>query len=891
MIEVRLLGPLEVAVDGVPARLPGRRERTIVAALAVVPGVRLTADRLTDILWPDEPPGDPGHAIETYVSRIRRALGRGAVSSGPLGYAMAVDVETDVARFEERVQAAREASRDGLAAVALAAYEAALGMWRGGVLQDLGEAPFLAAPRAKLEEARRVALEELLALRVASGDHAAAIPMLAELVEAEPLREAARAVLMLALYRAGRQAEALATYHAYRERIDDELGLDPSPALDARYRAILVQDPALLPPGSSSNAGGRRLPAIGTSFVGRDRELGRMRALIARSRLVTLVGPGGSGKTRLAIESAVALAGARADGAWFIPLEGIVDGADVAAVAASSLDVHVAEGRSVADSVVDRLRGSDALLVFDNCEHVIDAAADLIRAILAGTSGTAIIATSRERLRLAAEAVASVPPLDLPPPDADPQAALSFDGPRLFLERASGLDGSLADRPEDVRSIIEICTRVDGLPLGIELLAGLTRALSVREIAARVGAALDVEAAIARDLPARQRTLRATARWSFSLLDPSARVILARLAVFAGSFDIEAAEVVAAGGASRSDALVALPELVDRSLVLRGDADGQTRFRLLSTVRTAARAELLDDTELAHTRAAHARWVDARAASGDGTASDWAMADWIRDIERIGDDVRAALAWAAEPGGDPHVGLRTAVSMGRVWEWRGQADEGRVTLERILPLVAAAPADTRSGAWMWLGYFDWRLGRIDEGHVAVDRALEAAEAAGDESATAGALGIRSLLLRADGRTVEAEQAALDARAIWERRGDPWAIAYTDLLAARAALAGDRVADAAAALSRAESRYAELDYGRGQAWTLMTDALIRRRAGRDSDARALARRAIETARELGDADTEAEGLETLASIAREAGDAAEADALAEAAARLRVTPPR
>jgi hypothetical protein len=229
--------------------------------------------------------------------------------------------------------------------------------------------------------------------------------------------------------------------------------------------------------------------------------------------------------------------------------------------------------------------------------------------------------------------------------------------------------------------------------------------------------------------------------------------------------------------------------------------------------------------------------------------------------------------------------------MGRVWEWRGQADEGRVTLERILPLADAAPADTRSGAWMWLGYFDWRLGRIHEGHVAVDRALEAAEAAGDESATAGALGIRSLLLRADGRTVEAEQAALDARAIWERRSDPWAIAYPDLLAARAALAGDRVADAAAALSRAESRYAELDYGRGQAWTLMTDALIRRRGGRDSDARALARRAIEAARELGDADTEAEGLETLASIARDAGDAAEADALAEAAARLRVTPPR
>ena len=502
-MEIRLLGDLEVVADGVAGTLPGSGERAVLALLAMQAGRTVSADRLVDELWGERLPANPANALQTRVSKLRRQLGAlgadgAAVVTAAPGYRLELDRDrVDALRFERLVAEARAAGDADR-------YAEALALWRGPALADLGD--WAEAEAARLEDLRLTALQERIELDLLAGRHLDVVPELEALVAANPLRERLSAQLMLALYRSGRQADALAVYRRLREELDTRLGLDPSPELRELEAAILRQDPSLgAPPAEPA----RRkelgnLPARVDTLVGRDADVGEVAALAGTARLVTVTGPGGAGKTTLALEAARRLADGFDDGAWFIDLSGASADDDVAAVVAGTLGLSPGDSAgSRAAFLAGQLRDDRRLLVLDNCEHVVDAAAALADRLLAGCPRVRVLATSREALAVAGEVQYALAPLSLP------------DAVELFTRRARAVARDFqAPAPE----VAEVCARLDGMPLAIELAAARVRTLSVAEITARLSDRFKLLVGRSRTAAARHQTLRATVDWSYQLL-------------------------------------------------------------------------------------------------------------------------------------------------------------------------------------------------------------------------------------------------------------------------------------------------------------------------------------------------------------------------------------
>jgi predicted ATPase len=535
-MDFAVLGPLRIGGDGGEIEIPAAKQRSLLAVLllshreAAVP-----AERLIDVLWGEAPPQTAVKALQVYVSNLRRALGPdGArIVTRPGGYAVELAPgELDLERFEALTAAAAGARERGELGAAAAGLREALALFRGAPLSD---APLLgpaAAEADRLADLRVAALEELMDVELARGRHAAVTGELEALTAAHPYRERLHGQLMLALYRAGRQADALEAYRRARERLVEDLGLDPGRELQRLEAAILAQDPALdlaAAPAPAAPAPAPELPALpvpATPLLGREDDLATAAALLAEPhvRLLTLTGPAGIGKTRLALELAHRSAPAFAHGAVLVPLAAVSDPALLAAEIGDALGVPEAD-------LTKALARREVLLVIDNFEHLLAAAADLA-ALLAASPGTKLVVTSRAALRLAGEHELAVPPLP---------AAASAD---LFVGRARALDPRLALSAEDRECVERICERLDGLPLAIELAAARTKVLSPPAILSRLERRLDLLSAGPRDAPARQQTLRAAIGWSYDLLDPEARELFARLGVFVGGWTLETAEAV-----------------------------------------------------------------------------------------------------------------------------------------------------------------------------------------------------------------------------------------------------------------------------------------------------------------------------------------------------------
>ena len=463
--------------------------------------------------------------LHGYVSRLRRVLGAGRLETRPPGYVLRVEPgELDLHRFRELI--AQDRHREALA------------LWRGPALADLAFEDFARSEIARLEELRLSALEGRFEHELAAGRHAELAGELAAAVRAHPLRERLAGQLMLALYRSGRQADALAAYRDARATLVDELGLEPSEELSALQRRILVHDPGL-----DHTRTGRRaeLPASLTSFVGRGRELEQIRALILRPgvRLLTLTGAGGTGKTRLALEVARAVAGEFADGARFAPLAAVAEPEVVPHAIAEALALQQSSGQSIEDALKAFLADRELLLVLDNLEHLLEAT-PLATELLAAAPRLKILATSRTHLNLYGETEYAVPPL-----------SAREEAVALFADRAAAVRPGFAATD----AVGEICARVDGLPLAIELAAARIRTLTPAEILARLDHRLELLAGGPRDVPARQRTLRDTLLWSYDLLAPEEQRLFARLAVFAGGWTLAAADDVCGPGCGRRPAV------------------------------------------------------------------------------------------------------------------------------------------------------------------------------------------------------------------------------------------------------------------------------------------------------------------------------------------------
>jgi predicted ATPase/DNA-binding SARP family transcriptional activator len=677
VFELRFLGPVQAVRAGRDVPLGGPRQRAVLALLALDAGRVVPAGRLVEELWLGRPPLGAAKTLRSYVSRLRSALDpEVAVVARGGGYALGADAgQLDVHRFERLVAGGRAALGSGEPVTAGNRFREALALWRGPAFADVANVEPLAREGARLEELRLAAVEGRLEADLAVGLHPEAAGELEGLVGEHPLRERLWRLLMLALYWGGRQADALAAYQRARAVLAGELGLEPGPELRELERAVLRHEvPPVAPQGDRHN-----LPAQLTSFVGREQELAVLGKLVGEARLVTLTGAGGAGKTRLAVEFAAGVVERFADGVWLAELAGLSDPGLVAGQVMEVLGVRQAGDVPVIEALRYRLRSAELLLVLDNCEHLVDACAQLAGVLLSSSPGLRVLATSREPLGVPGEAACPVPPLALPSDHADPGVIAGTPAVRLFLDRgALARPGAgLAGAPVEV--IGRICRELDGLPLAIELAAARTSTLSVEDVGARLA---DKFAFLAYRRPAadpRHQALKAAIDWSYELLPAAEQDVFRQLSVFAGGFGLAQAAQVCCGG-DEATAFDLVDALASKSLAVAETAGGQTRYRMLETIRQYAAGRLAEAGNAGPARRRHAEAF-------------LMLAERERDLavlSREHDNFRAALSWSLSHDGE--TGPRLARALGGFWLARGFLQEGQDWLERAL---ATAPADPR----------------------------------------------------------------------------------------------------------------------------------------------------------------------------------------------------
>jgi predicted ATPase/DNA-binding SARP family transcriptional activator len=738
--DFRLLGPVEAVRNGTALALGGARQKALLALLLLEPGQAVGQERLCEELWQGRPPAGAETTLRTYVSRLRHALGEAApIRSAGAGYALEVAPERiDAHRFQHLLAEGERALARGAAARAAERLRSALELWRGRPFAGLADEGALRAEADRLEELRLRCLEERLEAELALGKSAELVEELETLVSEDPYRERLWRQLMLALYRSGRQADALAAYRRARTLLDEELGLEPGEELQALERAILRHEvPPAHPPEERHN-----LPAPLSSFVGRETELAEIEQLLAQARLVTLTGVGGVGKTRLALAAARRALPDYAEGVCFLDLAPLSDATLVPSQLAAALELREQPDRSLEQALVSRLRDTELLLLFDNCEHLREACAELAQTLLAACPLLRVLATSREPLGLAGEVDYPVPPL------LEPEAV------RLFLARARETRPRLPDDEPTLASAAQICRELDGLPLAIELAAARAKALSLQEIASRLADRFRFLVSWRRLTPARHRTLKEAIDWSYELLSEEDRTLLARLSVFAGGFTLAAAAGVCLEG-DEERALALVERLFEASLLLAEQREGETRYRLLETVRQYAAEKLAEAGEAALFRRAHADYF----LSAVEAAWEMQTADLDLFVELVGrerDNLRAALVWSRDAGQAEHL-LRLAKGLFRFWWVRGDVSEGRSWLDLALESGAALDPALRAEALEGAAGLAWAHGDFARAGELATQGHALFAAVGDRRGQGACLNVLGLVAQArqDFRAAEA----------------------------------------------------------------------------------------------------------------------------------------
>jgi predicted ATPase/DNA-binding SARP family transcriptional activator len=669
-VRIGVLGPLDVRDQaGNPVEVGGRRLRALLIRLAVDAGRPVSSERLIDDLWPSDPPSAPGPALHTLIARLRTAGGRDLLEAVPGGYRLLVEPEQiDAFAFERQVVAAQalELPQDRAAELARA-----LSLWRGAALADVADAEFAAPVIARLDELRLSATEDRIDAELALGPARHLVSELETLAAAHPTRERLRGQLMRALYAAGRQSAALAVYEDTRRELADGLGVDPSAELAEVHLAILRHEAG--PARRRTN-----LPAPLTSFVGREEECRRIAKLLAEARLVTLTGPGGAGKTRLSAEVTGGLLDDYPDGVWFVPLAPVTTAVDVAQAVLQAIGVSDSLGsiesrelQSPLERLIDVLRNRRLLMIFDNCEHLVDAVARLADRVLGEAAGVRILATSREPLGITGETLYPVPSLPLPEADAEAEDAVQHAAVRLFADRARAVRPDFSLAGDQTALVIAICRELDGIPLAIELAAARVRSLTVRQIADRLGYRFQLLNGGNRAALPRHQTLRAVVDWSWDLLEPDERTVLRRLSVFTGGATPESAEQVCRLDDSEHrdarDVIDVIASLIDKSLVQADTGgDGEVRYRLLETVRAYGIERLEEAGEQDRVRAAHVTYFLDLAERAEPLLRRSEQLYWLDRMVTERGNCNAALQHTIDSR-DVERGLRLVAAL--TWSW------------------------------------------------------------------------------------------------------------------------------------------------------------------------------------------------------------------------------
>lgn len=816
-VEFAVLGPIEVHDGDATVDIRPGLPRVLLLVLLSQPGRMVASDTLIEILWGDDLPVDPANALQGQISYLRKRLRDGEeplIATRPGGYQLNVRLEQiDAWRFERLVRRAERLAASGTASGlrdALDDLDVAFRLWRGSPFADAGDRPFALVEARRLEEVSVAAAEARVECLLSLGRHRDAISAVTQLIGTHPFRERFHEQHMLALYRAGRQAEALRAYEAARTTLVEELGLDPGHDMQRLHRMILDHAPELgwsAPPGleistSDASANGRarrpvQPPIPLTSLIGRGTALARVRQCLETGRLVTLTGPGGAGKSRLALE--VARLGPAERDVCFVDLAGVERDDLVAATVAAALGVTVQPREEPVDSIVAAIAGSELLILLDTCEHVSAGAARLARVLLETGPGIRVLATSRRPLGIRGELAWPVPPLALPGPGAPVDEVHRSPAVALFAERAAAVDPTFELDADNAADVAAVCAAVDGLPLAIELAAAHCDVLSPAAIHRRLVGQIDLLPTAVADVAARQRTLRSTVEWSFRLLEPDEQRQFCQLSVFRGSFTLDAAGAVTGLGADA--VLDPIASLVRQSLVT---AVGGDRYRLLDPIRHYAAEQLATTDGAAGARSRHADYYATLAEAADGGIRTSEQNRWLTALRVELPNLRAAIEWGFD-GGDPVVAARTTAALAWFWTIDGMLAEALRHLDAA-NAVQRLPPQTAASVQFGIALVCAPLGQLQ-------RSLDAARAAADLARRAGCRGLLGLILNTmavplwafDDHTAAAA-AQDEAIELLAEAGDRWGHAIALALRTRTAVdAGDPQAPQLASQALAAAR--------------------------------------------------------------------------------------
>jgi predicted ATPase/DNA-binding SARP family transcriptional activator len=882
-LTLRLFGPMEVRVNGAPLpRLRSRKGFFVLALLALRHGADVQRDWVGGTLWPESDEPQMLASLRKTLTDLRAALGAEARRlRSPTPRTLCLDLscaEVDALAFDQAIARGDVAS-----------LERAVALYRGPLLEGCVE-EWALQEREVRQQAYLQALETLAALALAGGDPGGAERHLRRAVAVDPLRESAERALMQALALGGNYAAALLVYRELRLLLHRELNAEPDAATTALFQQLRAAArekaaagkvkglPATLDPlerglppclrpesplRRSLEAVPNNLPLPLTSFIGREDQMAEIEQWLAAYRLVTLTGSGGCGKTRLALEVATLVLEAYPAGAWFIELASLADPALVPQTVATALGVRESPGHPLTETLGEYLRPRQVLLVLDNCEHLLGACARLAEALLRRCPKLRILTTSREALASAGEMAYRVPSLSLPlsvesgtlsverptlaapsdlsTPNPQPPTLMQYEAVRLFLERATAARPAFRLTEANAPVVAEVCRRLDGLPLAIELAAARVKVLSVEQIAARMEDLFRLLTGGRRAALPHQQTLRATLDWSYALLSEPERTLLGRLSVFAGGWTLGAAEAVGAEESVEGwEVLDLLTSLVDKSLAVYDDQSGEGRYRLLETVRQYARDRLLEAGEVEAVRSRHLGFFLRMAEETEPELYGPEQAAWLERLGREHDNLRAALVWSGAQGQE-EAGLRLCGALGRFWEVRGYLGEGREHLAGLLALPGAeGRTSARAKALFWAGLLAWAQG---------------------EYGAARALTEESLAIR---------------RELGNKQDIAWSLHYLGHVvhhqreygAARVPL------EESLAISR------DIGFTLGIAWSLASLGSVALKQGEYGTARAHFEESLAIFRELGDKRGIAESLNHLGMAAHDQGDFGAARALSE-----------
>ncbi|GLZ32619.1 hypothetical protein Lesp02_48070 [Lentzea sp. NBRC 105346] len=809
---IRLLGPVELTGPHGVVPLKGAGQRTLVARMAVRPGETVQRTALVDALWSDNAPVTATKTLHSLLAHLRKELRDAGldevIATRDPGYALHVPVDSvDVIKFQTLAAEGRALTEQDPCGGAEKLRDA-LALWTGDPLADCRPSEWARHEATRLGELRLDVTEDLMFADLTLARHAAVVGELAALVERHPFRERLWELFMLALYRCGRQADALAAFQRARTTMIEQLGIEPGSGLRALEAAVLRNDPALDPAGASVRITRQgNLPAEVTGFVDRP-ETDDVAKLLAEHRMVTLTGVGGVGKTRLAVHIARQLQAQFADGVWVVELAALRDRALVPHTVAETLRIVDQTGRGLLAVLTEHLRDRETLLVLDNCEHVVDHSAILADTLLRAAPGLRIIATSRRPLRVYGEQVLAVAPMSVPHPAST-----------LFAQRAdAAVPGRFRITADNEVAVADLCRRLDGIPLAIELAALRVRTLSPAQLLSRLDDRFKVLNEGGRNALPQHQTLLATMDWSYDLCSPREQLLWHRASVFAGGFDLEAAEAVCSDGQLEMDVVFdAVDGLVDKSVLLREERDGVARYRLLETVRQYGQAKLRAEGDERQLRRRHRDWYLDIAEEGERAWFSGEQPGTVGRMTAERGNLRAALEFSLTTPGEADLGLRLAGTLWFYWVGCGRLAEGRHWLNWALSLDTE-PSEARCKA-MWVSAYVATLqGNTsavpslvrqcntdaallgDEHSVAYARYVMGAAAVFEDDLEQGAELLQqayrrhvelghldsnvimsrvalAMTVAFRGRLDEAEQLCADARRECEEYGEQWALAY------------------------------------------------------------------------------------------------------------------